>query len=491
MTERIQRKLKPVRARQRWRCALAAGALGLLIGSCMMIVLVLGRIFGANPPTAMVIWVPIASALLGLLVGMAWKRPWAHAATAVDSHYKLKDRASTALVFLEEPKATVLHRLQVADAIEHLERVDARKVAPLVMPRSLPYALGALCVAVLLLVLIPGGGPVEAKPVAPLPELLAEAENLEQTMIEDLEELFQQQPDEAIEELVEKLKGLVEEMKEPGVDGREALAKLSEMQAAIAEKLAQYNLEAVDAKLQDLAEALAPAAAMQAASAAIQEGQYGKAADELEKMDPSKISRKEAKTVAGKLKKVAEGMKDASQGELSEATGELCEGLESEDESQCKDGACKLAKLCEKQGLRKGIGKCLGSQLANLSACKSRCRSNKNGGLSNSKSDSPTNNWGRGTAGDPLGKKPTTLDGARDRDNITGTQGEGPSEREISHSPEGSQDAARSYRETYQEYRKMSEAVLESEPLPLGHRRTIRRYFELIRPQNDDGEVLQ
>jgi hypothetical protein len=32
----------------------------------------------------------------------------------------------------------------------------------------------------------------------------------------------------------------------------------------------------------------------------------------------------------------------------------------------------------------------------------------------------------------------------------------------------------------------MSEAVLDSEPIPLGHRQTIRRYFELIRPQNSD-----
>ena len=32
----------------------------------------------------------------------------------------------------------------------------------------------------------------------------------------------------------------------------------------------------------------------------------------------------------------------------------------------------------------------------------------------------------------------------------------------------------------------MSDAVLDSEPIPLGHRQTIRRYFELIRPKNSD-----
>ena len=32
----------------------------------------------------------------------------------------------------------------------------------------------------------------------------------------------------------------------------------------------------------------------------------------------------------------------------------------------------------------------------------------------------------------------------------------------------------------------MSEAVLESEPIPLGQRQVIRRYFELIRPSQED-----
>ena len=31
--------------------------------------------------------------------------------------------------------------------------------------------------------------------------------------------------------------------------------------------------------------------------------------------------------------------------------------------------------------------------------------------------------------------------------------------------------------------------VLDSEPIPLGHRQTIRRYFELIRPRNGDGDA--
>jgi hypothetical protein len=186
-------------------------------------------------------------------------------------------------------------------------------------------------------------------------------------------------------------------------------------------------------------------------------------------------------------------MTDKGQAQLGEATGELSEGLESENESQCKGGACKLAGVCKKQGLRRAIGQCLGCQLSLLAECKSNCQGNcaKNGGMGANKSDSPKLSWGLGASGKPLGEESTTLSSTLNRQEINGQHGDGPSEREITHSPEGRQEATRDYREKYAEYKRMSEAVLESEPLPLGHRQTIRRYFESIRPQQSDAAATQ
>ena len=65
-------------------------------------------------------------------------------------------------------------------------------------------------------------------------------------------------------------------------------------------------------------------------------------------------------------------------------------------------------------------------------------------------------------------------------------QGEGSSERETTQSAEGEQDAARSYQAKYTEFRKQMEEVIDGEPLPLGHRETVRKYFESIRPANSD-----
>ena len=51
--------------------------------------------------------------------------------------------------------------------------------------------------------------------------------------------------------------------------------------------------------------------------------------------------------------------------------------------------------------------------------------------------------------------------------------------------PEGEQDAIRQYAAKYDKFRREAEAVLSSEPLPMGHRETVRTYFQAIRPGND------
>jgi hypothetical protein len=72
--------------------------------------------------------------------------------------------------------------------------------------------------------------------------------------------------------------------------------------------------------------------------------------------------------------------------------------------------------------------------------------------------------------------------------NITGQESDqGEIDVETTTSPEQEQEAVRQYRQQAEKYEQLSESVLDSEPIPLGHRQTIRRYFEMIRPQA--GEV--
>lgn len=465
-----------------------SGARGLLAGAAAAVVLAACRLGGLGLPAWTVWAAPLAGLAAGVLVGLVWRRDWLEAAHAVDSHCQLKDRATTAWAFVQEPDPGVLRTLQVEDAAEHLDGVDPRRVVPYRMPRSALYGLAGAALAAVLLALPAFQRPVEARPIVPLPAAVAEAEEIEKTVLEELRKIAEETKREDLRELAEELEELVEDLKAPGLNERDALAKLSEMQAALAAAQAEYNTDAADAKLQELAQALAAAEAMKPAAAAIQEGDYSKAADKLEKLDPTQVSRKEAKAIAARLRKLAKDMEACGQGQLGQATAELCEGLESERSSQCKQGACRLAGLCRGHDLRKGIGRCLGCQLGRLAMCKGNCRSNCSGGNRLARTSQPSKNWGTAASGQPLGDQSTSLAGQRQRQDIAGVHGEGPSEKETSHSPEARQLAARGYAEKYQEYRKMSEAVLESEPLPLGHRETIRRYFESIHPDSADRE---
>jgi uncharacterized protein YfeS len=336
----------------------------------------------------------------------------------------------------------------------------------------------------LVLLIWPRAGVVQAEPAAPLEAVLAAAEDAEDGL-EELNEAAKKNDDIKLKELVQKLSETIQEMKLPGVDTKEALAKLSEMQAAITAQQAQFNVGLVDAQMQSLGEAMASTQALEGAGQALQQGKYDKAADQLEKAEP-KFDRKETKTLKEKLAQAAKAMEDGGLTELSTATTELAASLDDEGTAQ---GACKkLGNLARSQGRRKRIADLLTLATVKLGECKGNC--DKNGGAKlrlRKKSETPSSKWGLAISGNTDGEK-TKLDAARKREQIQGQMGEGDSETETTHMPEGRQTAARTYREQYQKYRRMTEAALNSEPIPLGHRQTIRRYFELIRPQNDEAE---
>ncbi len=500
MSEKIREQLRPIRQRQRWAAVLTVMVWGLFVGGACALVLSVLRSSGVAVEPAWVLAALAAGLGLGAALGLLRKSSWNQAAEAVDAHYHLKDRVISALQFSQrdfQGEQASLCELQVADTLRRIEGVDAGEVCVLRLPRVLPVALVFSILAVALLLFSFNSGTVVAKPAQTLAHIQDEANFLEDTMLDELRELLeeqQQQPE--LEKLVDELEELVEEMGEPGVDEREALAKLSEMQLAIAALQAEFDLEAMDAHMKSLGDALGDAKATQATADALAEGEYKQAADQLEQLDPDQIARKEAKGLSKKLSKLAQSFSDQGQQQLSEATAEMAEGLETSDGKKCEGGACKLAGLCRKQGLRKSISECLGCQLGRLSECKGNCsggsaQGKKNGGNNVARSDRPSNNWGRGASGNPFGEEATQLDGARNRFNISGQHGEGPSEKETIHSPEAREQAQRGYREAYREYRKMAEAVTESEALPLGHRQIIRRYFEAIRPDNaaaDEGQ---
>jgi hypothetical protein len=488
MRDRIQGSLQPVRRRQLGLLLMKSAAWGLIVGSACAIGLGVARLLGYSVSTPLVLGVLLGAPEVAVLLTLLRGRSLKGAASAVDAHYKLKDRARTALDFVTKAEPTALHTLQIEDAEQHLAKVKASDVAPFRLPRSLAYAASLLLLAVGLLVWpVAPGKKANAGPAAPIASIVNEAEKTIERL-KELDELAKSERDPELEKLVKELIEKAEEMKEPGVDLKEALAKLSEMQAKIAAQQAQYNVGLVDAQLQSLGAAMQAAEATDAAGSALQEGKFDQAVKELEKLETPPVDKKEAKTLEEKLKQVAQQMGDVGLGQMSGAATEMAEGAKGGSNSKFKKASKTLADLTKGHAGRRRIKTILDGELEALDESKAgECNSEFTmRGKRPEKSTSPSQSWGASTSGNVLGDK-TKLQATRKVEEITGNPGEGPSEMETTHSPEGKQQAARGYKDNYQKYKKMSEEVLDGEQIPLGHRQTIRKYFELIRPSGADS----
>ncbi|MBX9582688.1 MAG: hypothetical protein K2X87_20475, partial [Gemmataceae bacterium] len=317
-------------------------------------------------------------------------------------------------------------------------------------------------------------------------EKAKEAEKKLAEMFQDTDDESKDPDQQALKELLEKLLKKLDEMTENGVTEREALAKLSEMTALNQSMLDQLNIAALDGQLGALGSALAASQAFEGAGKALQEGKLEKAAAELEKLDEVKLTPKEAKALEEQLKQVAKKMGEAGLGALGEATAELADSL--------NGGKGKVGKATKNLGKKvdAAIKKRRAADLLNAlneQFKEGKCNCQSNGGArlkTNQKSDSPSSNWGRGIAGNVNGEK-TRLGAKRTEVQVTGNpNGEGDSDVETSTTPEARESARRAYQERYQKAKKESEAVLEAEPIPLGHRQTVKKYFELIRPSTAD-----
>ena len=256
MRNRIHGALEPVRRRQLGLLLMRSAGWGLIAGSVggvyLGVVRLLGRPVSPVPAVLFLVVVPALAVVIGALRGRSYRG----AAAAIDSHYRLKDRSTTALDFVAKVEPTALHSLQIEDAQAHLDRIKPSEVAPLRVPRTLAYAASLLLVAVTLLLWpVAPGKSAKAAPAPPLASIVAEAEKIVEDL-KQIDELARSERNTELEKLVKELVEKAEEMKQPGVDLKEALAKLSEMQAAIAAEQAKYNVGLVDGQLQSLGAAM-------------------------------------------------------------------------------------------------------------------------------------------------------------------------------------------------------------------------------------------
>jgi hypothetical protein len=261
------------------------------------------------------------------------------------------------------------------------------------------------------------------------------------------------------------------------------------MEAALQNKQAQLADQNLEAALQQVGEALALAEPLQSAGEAMSRGNMEKAADELARLEMPELDRKTEKALTEKLDQLAKNNADGgSRRGLLEATDKVSQGITQGDRGKFKDGMQGLAGECRKQGQRKKLADLLRKQCQCLAECKGECESEcKNTADSNSKGGK---NWGLARSGNEPGDKTPKLKTGPEM-KLTGQESKsGESDIETISAPEQEQTAVRQYRQHAKKYEQLAESALEAEPIPLGHRQTIRRYFELIRPQTAETDAV-
>ena len=107
----------------------------------------------------------------------------------------------------------------------------------------------------------------------------------------------------------------------------------------------------------------------------------------------------------------------------------------------------------------------------------------KEGGESGAEGEEESNMAGKGKGGRELGEE-SQLDGKRKDEKVDiDASGKGPSRSEIIKSASEEGFATTEYKDVYVDYSSVVEEVMEKEKIPAGYRYYVKRYFQLIQPQ--------
>lgn len=490
----IERCVGTIRRRQQRQLMLKFGSLGLLTGGLVACAIAITRAFITDGSSGSWLMGPVgvlgpllAGPVIGIITAIIRTPTMREAAASIDGACGLKDRTQTALSFLSGGTAQPLRKLQLDDAEQHLSEVDPVRVAPIRNPKTFPLAIVVAVAAIVLLMLT---GPKQTVIAAPVESVAVNSSaNRAAEGLKELEEFQAEQPDPELEKLLQELAEKIEQLQQPGLDPKEALAQLSEMEASLEEMQKTISDPGMEAELEQIGEALSLSEAMASAGAAMAKGEMEKAAEELAKLEMPELDQKTEKAITEKLAEMKQNDGESGQKrkQLKDAVGQISEGLSKGDRSKFKDGMEGLAGECKKQGQRKKLSDLLRIQCQCLSECKSECESEcKSTADSKKKGGSKA---GLAASGNDPGEKTPALK-ANPQMNITGQDsGQGDVDIETEEGDEQQQQAMRQYREKLDQYDAMTESVLNSESIPLGHRQTIRRYFESIRPQGGEMDL--
>ena len=424
------------------------------------------------------LWVALGISAIGLIASLFRPIDLQSAAQTIDANASLKDRAGSGLEFIQRQTDEVLTALQLKDASDRLEKVPAKSVVSYSIPRETKYAALVIVMA-LAFSYIEFFNPAEAPATLDFsPQIAAEADHL----LEQIEKVEEEAEQTGLEDVVKEIKERILELKRENITPKEALAKLSEIDAALQ---SQMNLEEVaktDALLKSLGEQLADNPNLSDFGQALKSGQYEKSAERLFKLSQKleSFNSEQRQNVSDALERGGSSL----QGTKCDSLGtDLTQAGRAVRKSDLDIANKKLLDAAQK------LSDCAGTKKCNslLAMLKAQCQACKAGIAGACSGNSP----GTATDKNPLGAL-TKLDGSLQLERITGVQGDGDSAIEeitqtlVAEDPESTgTQTVESYEEAYTKYQKFSEDALAQEQIPLGYKFYVKRYFDSIKPNEE------
>ena len=454
--------------------------------ACVPLVIV-DSVTSFNIPPLTLLWVVLGIATVALVVRLIRPVSLYEAARTIDVDGVLKDRVVSGLEQIQRQTDETLTVLQLQDTANRLQAVPLTRVARYAIPRETKFiALIAAFLTAFLFVefFTPSATSTE---IDFSPQIAAETAPLFE-QIEEAKKVAEQSQDQELKEILEEIEKRALELKKPKIAPKEALARMTELSTLLETKMDPMKIAKQEELMQGLGQQFIGNPYLGEFGRQLKRGAYQEAATQLDKVaeDVPQFDPEKRQNLSDELKRGGDSLKNT---DLDGLGGELSGAAEALDGDDSKSAKAKMGKASRKIrdfALLKNRNWRLAKLLSECQACKAGiagvCSAAQ--GFTNALSKSPSNKAGKKTSVNQFGEL-TSIDASLNLEHVTGVQGDGPSTVQTTKASAEGQQSAVSYKDAYTKYQKLSEDALTEEQIPLGYKFYVKRYFEAIKPSDE------
>ncbi len=490
----ILEKIRQVRRRLNVQGYLQTLAMFLLYGLiiCVPAVIVDSLVSSFDIPPLAFLWFACGIAVIAFVARLVRPVDLLAAARAIDIDAALKDRVVSGLEQIERKSTETLTALQLQDTTKRLQAIPIKQVAKYKVPRETPFLVLVAIFLVAFTFVEFFTPPATSTEIDYSPEIAAEADAFLKK-IEEAKKETEENQDEELREILEEIEKRTLELKKPEIAPKEALARMTELEALLKNKIDPVKIAQQEELMQGLGQQFIGNPLLGEFGQQLKSGDYKKAADKLEKVakDVPKFDEEQRQNLSGELKRAGKSLKDTDLDGLGGSLAGAGEAMEGNDSEGAQGKLKASSKKIRNFDLIKNRNQKLTDLLCECEACKAciaACCAGKGinpaTGLTDLLSQTPKNSAGNQTSTSQQGDL-TSLDSTLNLQQLTGVQGEGNSTVQTSKVSAEGQESTLSYKDAYMKYQKLSEDALTQEQIPLGYKFYVKRYFESIKPTEE------